>query len=51
MRLPKGLLISAVIHANSVEIATGDTQINPGDRALVFVLPKSVDAAQKFFSR
>lgn len=51
MRLPKGLLISAVIHANSVEIATGTTQINPGDRALVFVLPKSVDAAQKFFAR
>ncbi len=51
LRLPKGLLISAVIHRDRVEIATGDTEIAPGDRVLVFVLPNRVEDAQKFFTR
>jgi trk system potassium uptake protein TrkA len=51
VRVPSGVLISAVIHQASVEIATGTTEIRAGDRAIVFVLPRAVEAAQKFFAR
>ena len=49
LKLPQGLIISAVVHPNKTEIATGNTQIQAGDRALVFVLPQNVDAAEKLF--
>ncbi len=51
LKLPKGLLVSAVIHRGSVEVATGSTEISAGDRALVFVLPGNVDDAHRFFTR
>ena len=49
--LPRGIIISAVEHPKRTEIATGDTHIQPGDRAIVFVLPQNVDAAEKLFSK
>lgn len=48
--LPRGLIISAVEHTDRTEVATGDTHIEPGDTAIVFVLPQNVDAAEKLFS-
>jgi trk system potassium uptake protein TrkA len=50
LNVPRGLIISAVEHPNKTEIATGDTHIQPGDRAIVFVLPQNVDAAEELFS-
>jgi trk system potassium uptake protein TrkA len=47
--LPRGLIISAVEHTDRTEVATGDTHIEPGDTAIVFVLPQNVDAAEKLF--
>lgn len=47
--LPPGLIISAVEHGDRTEIATGETHIQPGDTAIVFVLPQNVDAAEKLF--
>lgn len=51
LELPKGLLIAAVLKGNSIEIATGLTHIEPGDRAYVFVLPGMIAEAEKLFDR
>lgn len=47
--LPSGLLIGAVEHDDTTEIATGTTQISPGDRVIVFALPSQVDAVEELF--
>ncbi len=49
LKLPEGILIGAVQHNSAVEVATGETQIRPGDRAIVFVLPGKVSEAEKLF--
>lgn len=52
LKIPKGVLISAVMHEdNGVEIATGSTHIEPGDRAIVFVLPRQIGEAEQFFDK
>lgn len=49
--LPKGVLIAAVLKGSAIEIATGLTQIEAGDRAYVFVMPGMIAAAEKLFDR
>lgn len=49
IELPEGILIGAVQHNDRVEVATGETQVKPGDRAIVFVLPKRASDVQKYF--
>ncbi len=51
LTLPRGLLIGAVTAGRHLEIATGTTKIEPGERAFVFVLPDVVDKVEKLFSR
>ena len=47
LKLPKGILIAAVLKGEAIEIATGLTQIEAGDRAYVFVLPGMIAQAEK----
>lgn len=47
--LPEGMLIGAVDHGETTELATGTTQIAGGDRVIVFVLPRTVDACEALF--
>ncbi|WP_022834725.1 Trk system potassium transporter TrkA [Salisaeta longa] len=48
--IPNGVMIAAVGHDQAdAEIATGDTRIAPHDRAIVFVLPDKVEAAERLF--
>lgn len=47
--LPEGILIGAVERGDEAKVATGATEIQPGDRAIVFVLPSLVDKAEAFF--
>ncbi|QXD15038.1 Trk system potassium transporter TrkA [Rhodocaloribacter litoris] len=51
MKLPRGVLLGAVDHGDRVEIATGHTQLQPGDRAYVFVLPERVRDVERLFAR
>ncbi len=51
LSLPRGILIGAVTSGSHLEIATGDTKIEPKDRAIVFVLPDMIDEVEKLFSR
>jgi trk system potassium uptake protein TrkA len=47
--LPRGLIVAAVDHGKKSEVATGDTVVSAGDRAIVFVLPSVVAEAEKLF--
>ncbi len=48
-RLPKGVLLGAVV-GRRVEIATGETHVQPGDRAVVFATPERVGDVEPLFS-
>ncbi len=49
LKLPKGLLIAAVMKGKDIEIATGLTKIEPGDRAHIFVMPNMISQAENLF--
>lgn len=49
LRLPEGLLLGAVLQNGDVEVATGTTHLQPGDRAIVFVRPGHVSEVERFF--
>ena len=48
-KLPKGVLLGAVV-GRQVEIATGRTQVEPGQRAVVFATPERVADVEPLFS-
>ena len=48
-RLPRGILLGAVV-GRRVEIATGQTQVEPGQRAVVFATPERVGDVESLFS-
>ncbi|MDT0632819.1 Trk system potassium transporter TrkA [Rubrivirga sp. S365] len=48
-RLPSGVLIGAVV-GKRVEIATGQTVVQPGARAVVFATPARVEEVEPLFS-
>lgn len=51
LSLPNEILIGAVLHGEKVEVATGETRVEPGDRAIMFVLPGCIEEAEAYFSR
>ena len=46
--LPTGLLVGAVV-GDEVEVATGQTQIRPSQRAIVFATPDRVSEVESYF--
>ena len=50
IELPRGMLIGAVIHSKTTEVATGSTQVKPGERVIVFALPRVVPEAERWFA-
>lgn len=49
LKFPDNALIGAVAHGDQLEIPTGLTQLSAGDKAVVFVLPRALDAVEKMF--
>ncbi len=49
LALPRGVLIGAVMHDGEIDVATGDTRIEPGDSAIVFVMPNRIDEIERKF--
>jgi len=49
LSLPKGVLIGAVIHKGDIDVATGDTHIQPGDRVIIFTMPRVIDDVERLF--
>jgi trk/ktr system potassium uptake protein len=50
LQMPKGSIIGAIVRGAEVIIPRGDTQIEEGDRVVVFALPSAVEAVQKMFA-
>ena len=48
--VPRGALIGAAISATHVRIATGDTEIRPGESAIVFTLPHLTSKVERLFN-
>ncbi len=51
LTLPKGMLVGAVMDQKSVRVATGETLVQPGDRAIVFVMPGSIADVERYFDK
>lgn len=49
LHFPTGAIIGAIVHGSSHEIATGESQLQAGDRVVVFALPESLNQVEKFF--
>lgn len=50
INIPNNVIFGAVLrHNNQFEIPTGQTQIEPGDKVIVFYLPGSVKEIEKLF--
>ena len=46
---PRSAMVGAVLRDDDVIIPSGDTQIRPGDRVVVFSLPRAVEEVEKLF--
>jgi trk system potassium uptake protein TrkA len=46
---PRSAMVGAVLRDDDVFIPSGDTQIRPGDRVVVFSLPRAVEEVEKLF--
>ncbi|MEX0601257.1 MAG: Trk system potassium transporter TrkA [Rhodothermales bacterium] len=49
LRFPRGALIGAVLHDGEVDVATGDTHVQPGDTAIVFAMSHLVADVERLF--
>jgi trk system potassium uptake protein TrkA len=49
LHFPENAFIGAVTHGEQLEIPTGATQMKAGDKAVVFSLPRALDAVEKMF--
>jgi trk system potassium uptake protein TrkA len=46
---PKGAIVGAVMHEDQMTVPKGDTQIQPGDRVVVFALHDALNDLEKLF--
>jgi trk system potassium uptake protein TrkA len=50
INFPKDAIVGAVVKSNNtIEIPKGSTQIEPGDKVVVFTLPRALPAVEKLF--
>ncbi len=49
LTLPRGILVGAVQHDGEIDVATGDTHMQPRDRAIVFASPRMIDEIERQF--
>lgn len=46
---PQGCVVGGILRNGSVEIATGQSQVNPNDRVIIFCLPEAIDKVTSLF--
>lgn len=49
LTLPEGSVIGGILRNGTTEIATGDSQIRPNDRVIIFCLPQAVEKMTALF--
>ena len=47
MGLPKGAVVGAIVHEESVSIATGDSVVRPGDTLIVFTVVEALEEVER----
>ncbi len=47
---PQGSILGAIVREGVMQIPTGSTVINPGERIIVFALPNAIERVQSLFS-
>jgi len=50
IHFPKGAIIGAVLHKDSVFVPVGDSRIEPGDNTVVFALPEAIHKVEALFN-
>ena len=50
-RFPRNAIVGAVMRQDELIIPHGDTQIEPGDKVLVFALPQALNELEKLFDQ
>ena len=50
IRFPKNSIVAAIMHGEQLIVPRGDTQIQPGDKVVVFTLPQALEEVEKFFN-
>jgi len=50
LSLPKDVNVGGIIRGESAIIATGDTQILPNDKVVLFAMPSGISKIEKMFS-
>lgn len=50
IRFPEGCVVGGILSNGSTSIATGQSQIQPNDRVIIFCLPEAVDKVTSLFS-
>lgn len=46
---PEGCVIGGILRNGSIEIATGQSQVSPNDRVIIFCLPEAIDKVTSLF--
>lgn len=49
IKFPEGCVIGGILRNGSVEIATGQSQVKPKDRVIIFCLPEAIDKVTSLF--
>ena len=50
LKFPIDAIIGAIVNEDKITVPTGDDQIEPHDRVIVFALPKAVSKVEDFFA-
>jgi len=50
VKLPKGMLVGAIVRQNHVIVPKGDDRVLPGDRVIVFTLPETAPLVDRYFA-
>ncbi len=51
IRFPRNAIVGAILHDDHMIVPTGDTQIEQGDRTVVFALPQAIDELDYLFGQ
>ncbi|NGP76774.1 Trk system potassium transporter TrkA [Balneolaceae bacterium YR4-1] len=49
VKFPEGCVVGGILRNDSIEIATGQSQVNANDRVIIFCLPEAIDKVTSLF--
>lgn len=49
IKFPDGCMVGGILHNGSINIATGQSQVQPNDRVIIFCLPNAIERVTSLF--